>query len=787
MDLLGDSGNPLYAELHSMAEHYDAMLAGARALGNLPERTHCRDSGAMARVHKDEAQQVCQKILRCLDMRVMDSDLVVPTCLRTPMLILPAGCFVQLYYNPDAQGQYASHFPTRGQGFLQTRGDIRTSIVPRNFRILPADVREVIDLYFHREELEAEHNQESDDCMSTDTEAANTVRCLQLHCPAATASLQMAVREALAPATATRPQEEYHYDSDDSVLDLDEEYPDLAERVVQWWAARQGATCAAPWWPSDFGQPEQSHFNKLPDLRELLNQAEEARACKWVPVQSVALTLLPFASVRDLDRQRQQRHDQTMAKCQSSPLDGEQRKRAKTPLQPDPYDAPNVGRGRAEQNRSRDRGRSRTRVDRQSELDRARSKSRKRSKSRRQSKSRKRSKSRRRSKSRKRDGGRERDRREPCRPGVWPSQHEREAPDRSPKSTAQKDVQGAGHSVPSNDLSKFLKLKDKVVKNAQSYIRRRATVISRTLSPNHEAVKCLSAFGDQAQKFAAEVLATIEWGTQHWKFQETFLVPVIPRWLRTPEFTQTTTPLRGELPLMPTGGHFEDIRVRCPAMWSWMAVLLQYWQDHMTPHLYGGRFRRISNLAATVIRDINPWLPHQARFGWGYVAMNATLWIDQRDHFSLEHLEEWAKQKEQECALNDLERDTEVVYRARIIRMQEDKALPDSKEAAVKDLLPERWAAHAERHAGAMPRKDGVSSTSMSATLYPDWVLSRAGRRMSPDMPQPYRMPREDASGHLTLEEELDASSVFDPLQSSQGAEGPQTPPHYSETPTYIP
>ena len=63
MDLLGDSGNPLYAELHSMADHYDAMLAGTHALGNLPERTCCRDSGLIARVHKDKAQQVCQKIL----------------------------------------------------------------------------------------------------------------------------------------------------------------------------------------------------------------------------------------------------------------------------------------------------------------------------------------------------------------------------------------------------------------------------------------------------------------------------------------------------------------------------------------------------------------------------------------------------------------------------------------------------------------------------------------------------------------------------------------------------
>ena len=75
----------------------------------------------------------------------------------------------------------------------------------------------------------------------------------------------------------------------------------------------------------------------------------------------------------------------------------------------------------------------------------------------------------------------------------------------------------------------------------------------------------------------------------------------------------------------------------------------------------------------------------------------------------------------------------------------------------------------------------------MSATLYPDWVLSPAGKRLSPDTPQPYRTPREGTGRRLTLEEELDASSVFDPLQSSQGAEGPRTPLHYSEALTNIP
>ena len=167
--------------------------------------------------------------------------------------------------------------------------------------------------------------------------------------------------------------------------------------------------------------------------------------------------------------------------------------------------------------------------------------------------------------------------------------------------------------------------------------------------------------------------------------------------------------------------------------------------------------------------------------------MNAMLWIDLRDHFAMEHHKEWTEQKEQECTLNDLERDTEVVYRAHIIRRQEDKLIADSKEAAAKNLPPERWVACMERQASAMPRKDDVSSTSMSATLYPDWILSRAGKRSSPDMPQLYRMPREGAGRRLTLEEELDASSIFDPLQSSQGAEGPQTPTHYSEAPTTIP
>ena len=202
MDLLGDPGNPLYAEPHSMAKHFDAMTAGAHAIGKLPGQTCCRDDDATARVYEDEAKQVCQKILSYLNMRVMDGDLIVLTCLWMPTLILPTGHFVVMYYDPDAQGQYASHFPTRGQGFMQPRGDIRISIMPRNFRVLPADVQEVVDQYFQREELERRVDLDEEESMSTNMEAAKTVIWLQLDSPAATASLQVAVHKALTLATA---------------------------------------------------------------------------------------------------------------------------------------------------------------------------------------------------------------------------------------------------------------------------------------------------------------------------------------------------------------------------------------------------------------------------------------------------------------------------------------------------------------------------------------------------------------------------------------------------------
>ena len=101
-----------------------------------------------------------------------------------------------------------------------------------------------------------------------------------------------------------------------------------------------------------------------------------------------------------------------------------------------------------------------------------------------------------------------------------------------------------------------------------------------------------------------------------------------------------------------------------------------------------------------------------------------------------------------------------------------------------------------EMQASATPTKADVTSTSMGAALYPDWIMRSKTKPMGRDTPWQYRTPKEDAGGGLTLEEELDVASVFDPLQlasqSSQldttlGAEGLRTLLHYSNMPATIP
>ena len=99
-----------------------------------------------------------------------------------------------------------------------------------------------------------------------------------------------------------------------------------------------------------------------------------------------------------------------------------------------------------------------------------------------------------------------------------------------------------------------------------------------------------------------------------------------------------------------------------------------------------------------------------------------------------------------------------------------------------------------------------IASSSSQADLYPNWVSAPVTKPQGGDQPRPYRTPRQEADRDCTLEEVLDAKSVFNPLfglgsQSSQplgsqssaspdttmAAAGPKTPLHFSDTSPTIP
>ena len=110
----------------------------------------------------------------------------------------------------------------------------------------------------------------------------------------------------------------------------------------------------------------------------------------------------------------------------------------------------------------------------------------------------------------------------------------------------------------------------------------------------------------------------------------------------------------------------------------------------------------------------------------------------------------------------------------------------------------------AEWQASTTPTKVDMSSTDAGVPLYPNWIARDKTKPAGRDAPRPYQMPKEDAGDGLMLEEELDAASVFDPLKtdsqsgqpdtqgrpasdSTLGADGLRTLPHYSEMPAMIP
>ena len=140
MQLLGDPDRVLYAEPVSMAQHYDLMVAGSRHIGYLPDRPSRKTAEGVAELYNKERGELLNKIDGYLQNRKMECGIVVPTCLRTPVLILDPQECMRRYHKPELQGAFPTKFPIEGFGPVQPRNDLRRSIIPPNFRELPERV-----------------------------------------------------------------------------------------------------------------------------------------------------------------------------------------------------------------------------------------------------------------------------------------------------------------------------------------------------------------------------------------------------------------------------------------------------------------------------------------------------------------------------------------------------------------------------------------------------------------------------------------------------------------------
>ena len=154
MQLLGEPDSVLYAEPLSMAQHYDLMVAGSRHIGYLPERSSRKTPEDVAALFLRERGELLTRIRSYVDNRTMECNIVVPTCLRTPVLILDPKECMRRYHDPTLQGAFPTNFPVNGFGYVQLRNDLHRSIIPPNFRELPSRVAAAMTTLI-REDIQA--------------------------------------------------------------------------------------------------------------------------------------------------------------------------------------------------------------------------------------------------------------------------------------------------------------------------------------------------------------------------------------------------------------------------------------------------------------------------------------------------------------------------------------------------------------------------------------------------------------------------------------------------------
>ena len=783
MQLLGEPDSVLYAEPLSMAQHYDLMVAGSRHIGYLPERSSRKTAEDVAALFLWERGELLTRIRSYVDNRIIECGIVVPTCLRTPVLILDPKECMHRYHDPTLQGAFPTDFPVNGFGYVQPRNDIRRSIIPPNFRELPSRVAAAVTTLIREDiqaadEAYAEHHspirglrptscphaittsdpssvrRQAEEAESSDVENARRMaglsmddRCMlirdivsgqgnpHLMTPSAT-------HDGCSPVAGPLHREEC-VASPRRILSI-------TDRSVA--AARR-----------DLAAPCCTHAS--PDIPPLMTLHTQ-------PAPSYPRLDTDVARVtgRQLDAQRQSRRD--MSKRASSPAAQLRPKKARTPSTEEEEDTDQMVRLSQEEVRKRDRARARS-ASRNPRRRRAKSAARPAS-----------------TKESFIPAGYENTRREEL-------QHEaREA--------REKKAQASQLSAAQKATQLEEGLKQEVLNNQQGYIRRVTRRLKNAkMSAADARVRCLWIFEGNTTAYSAHILAIFDWAYKFYKVGGEYPVPKLPSWLTTyihvnsiPRFPEGLP----DLPRQRTAMRIDEPAIRSPATWQWMADLLQYWSDVSNTKTPGGLFRTQSTLVERLMDTVNPWFSEKHRVTWGRVAFGTFHWLQARTMFTEDQKADYERQlRREDMEFNDLEAATQRLWQEWMEADEKKKKQQQTKAAAQRQLPPERRAAQLEREKQA--KVTGLGTSPSIENRYPGWVVRpRKKPADGNDPPAPYQAPRDvrERDQNQTIDErnaaladELGADDVLDPLKITsprpQLSPGPQTPPQFEDADVDIP
>ena len=784
MQLLGEPDGVLYAELLSMAQHYDLMVVGSCHIGYLPERSSRKTAEDVAALFLRERGELLTRIRSYVDNRTMECNIVVPTCLRTPVLILDPKECMRRYHDPTLQGAFPINFPVNGFGFVQPRNDLRRSIIPPNFRELPSRVAAVMTTLI-REDIQAADEafaeyhssirglrpssscshaittsdpfsvrRQAEEAENSDTESARRMAGLSME------ERCLLVRDIVScqgnPHLMCPPAIHVGCSSVRGLLNREEcvASPRRSLSVTDRSIAATKRDLAAP-----------CCTHAPPDIPPLMTlHAQPAPSCLRLDMDVAQVT------GRQLDARKQNCRD--MSKRAPSPAAQLHPKKARTPSTEEEDETDQMVRLSREEVRKREHARTRS-ASRNPRRRRAKSASRM-------------------------SVARATETKDSFIPAGYENTRREELQHESRENKAQASQLSAAQKAAQLEQS----LKQEVLNDPQAYIRHVTRRLRNSkMSAADACVRCLWIFEGSATAYSAHILAIFDWAYKFYKVGGEHPVPKLPSWLTTYIHVTSIPRFPEGLPDLPrqwTAMRIDEPAIRSPATWQWMADLLQYWSDVSNTKTPGGLSRTQSALVERLMDTVNPWFPAKHRVTWSRVAFGTFHWLQARTMFTPDQKADYEHQLRREgMELNDLEAATQRLWQEWMEADEMKKKQQQAKAATQRQLPPERRAAQLEWEKQA--KVTGLGTSPSVENHYPGWV---ARPRKKPtdghDPLTPYQAPRDVREKDRTIDEcnaaladELGAKDVLDPLElSSPGpppSPGPQTPPQFEDADIDIP